>query len=60
MKKEEMEKQLLNIAMANSTAMEYRKSFEKKNNDGDDFVEVGIWGLKKMLEEAYLLGQESR
>lgn len=60
MKNTQVEKQLLEIAMKHSTAMENRKSFEKKNNDGDDFVEVGIWGLKKMLEEAYLLGQESR
>lgn len=60
MKKEQLEKQLLNIAMKNSTSMEYRKSFQKKNNDSDDFVEMAIWNLKAMLEDAYRLGQESR
>lgn len=60
MKKEQLEKQLLNIAMKNSTSMEVRKSFKKKNSDSEDFVEMAIWNLKAMLEDAYRLGQESR
>lgn len=60
MKKAQVEKQLLEIAMEHSMAMEVRKSFQKKNNDSDDFVEMAIWNLKAMLEDAYRLGQESR
>ena len=60
MKKAQVEKQLLEVAMKHSIAMEVRKSFKKKNSDSEDFVEMAIWNLKAMLEDAYRLGQESR
>ncbi|WP_425248160.1 DUF6900 domain-containing protein [Atopobium minutum] len=37
--------------------MEDRGDLETRHNDGDDFIEVSVWGLKAMLEEAYAAGK---
>lgn len=51
------EEKLLEIAMKNSVEMKDRGDFETRNSDPDDFLEVSIWGLKAMLEEAFEAGQ---
>ena len=47
----------LEIAKKNLYAVEERGDLETRNWDGADFFEVSVWGLKKALEEAYLLGK---
>lgn len=32
-------------------------TLETRDSDALDFHEVSVWGLRKMLEEAYLLGK---
>ncbi len=51
-----MKKELLEIAKKNSFAIDMRGDLESKGNDGDDFIEVSVWSLEKMLEEAYKAG----
>lgn len=51
------EAQILEIAKKNLYAVEERGDLETRNWDGADFFEVSVWGLKKALEEAYLLGK---
>lgn len=58
-REEKVNKAILEIAMNNSTAICHRGDLEKRNNDNEDFLEVSVWGLKKMLKEAYELGQQN-
>lgn len=60
MTKKNIEKELIEIAKRNSTEVEYRGDLETINNDSDDFIEVSVWGLKRMLEEAYELGRKGK
>lgn len=55
-----MKKELLEIAKKNSFAVETRGDLESRCNDEDDFIEVSVWSLEKMLEEAYKAGQASK
>lgn len=55
-----LEKRLLEIAMKHSYEMKERKDFEPRNRDSEDFIEVSIWGLKAMLEEAFKAGKQSK
>lgn len=55
-----IEKELIEIAKRNSTAVEYRGDLEKRNNDAEDFIEVSVWGLKRILEETYELGRKGK
>lgn len=50
------EKKLLEIAKRNSASVEERGDLERWWSDSEDFIEVPIWGIKAMLEEAYKLG----
>lgn len=52
-----IEKTLLEIAKKNNWEIEDRGDLETRHNDGDDFIEVSVWGLKAMLEEAYAAGK---
>ena len=51
-------KELEGIALNASYALEDRGGIETRNNDSEDFPEVSIWAIQKMLEKAYLLGKE--
>ncbi|WP_418968457.1 hypothetical protein [Alloscardovia omnicolens] len=53
------EKILLTIAAKHNGEMEERQSFETFHSDADDFLEVSIWGLKAMLEEAFDAGKKA-
>lgn len=50
------EKKLLEIAKRNSVSVESRGDLERRRSDSEDFIEVSVWGIKAMLEEAYKLG----
>lgn len=54
-----IEKQLLEIAMKHNGEMKERGDFKTRNSDQDDFLEVSIWGLKAMLEEAFEAGRKA-
>jgi hypothetical protein len=45
------------IAMESDYNLETRGGLETRNNDEEDFPEISVWGLRKMLEHAYLLGR---
>lgn len=51
-----IEDSLLKIAKEYSTEIEERGDLETRMDDSEDFLEISVWGLKKMLEEAYKLG----
>lgn len=53
------EDKLLEIAMKHNGEMRERGDFETRNSDQDDFLEVSIWGLKAMLEEAFEAGRKA-
>jgi hypothetical protein len=50
-------KALEKIAMSASYSLEYRGGIDERNNDSEDFPEVSVWALRKMLQQAYLLGR---
>lgn len=52
-----IEKTLLAIAKKNNWEVEERGDLETRHSDQDDFIEVSVWGLKAMLEEAYAAGK---
>lgn len=57
---EEVERQLLNVAKQASFLILHRGDLETRNNDNEDFLEIPVWTIKRMLEEAYKLGKESK
>ena len=56
--KESTRKELERIAMSASIELKERGGIEDRNNDREDFPEISIWAIRKMLEKAYLLGKE--
>lgn len=53
------EKELLEIAKENSYAIELRGDLERRNDDSEDFLDIPVWAIKKMLKEAYELGKQN-
>ena len=53
------EKELLKIAKMYSSTVRERGDLEERNNDSEDFIDVSVWGVKKMLEQAYALGAKA-
>ena len=53
-------KKLLKIAAHHSWAIKDRGDLERRMNDGDDFLELSVWGIKAMLIEAYELGKSAK
>ena len=45
------------IALEADYALEARGGIEVRYNDEEDFPEIGVYALQKMLERAYLLGK---
>ena len=54
-----MNKQLIEIAKRNSYSIEERGDLETRNSDSEDFIEMSVWSIKAMLEEAYELGKKA-
>lgn len=53
-----MRKSLYKIAEKNLLAVEERGDLKTRYNDSEDFLDVAVWTLQKMLEEAYELGKK--
>lgn len=51
-RKAKMEHQLLEIAKKHSAAIAERGDLQEHGNDSEDFLELSVWSLKAMLEEA--------
>lgn len=54
-----MKKQLIEIAKKNSYSIETRGDLETRKSDSEDFIEMSVWSIKAMLEEAYELGRKA-
>lgn len=54
------EKKLLKIAIENSPVIEERGSLETVRSDSADFLDLAVWEIRAMLEQAYLLGKASK
>ena len=54
-----MNHQPLEIAKRNSYSIEERGDLETSNSDSEDFIEMSVWSIKAMLEEAYELGKKA-
>lgn len=53
-----MKKQLVEIAKKHSYSIETRGDLESRHNDDEDFIEMSVWSIQAMLEEAYELGKK--
>ncbi|MCP1638599.1 hypothetical protein J2T50_000292 [Streptococcus gallinaceus] len=53
-----IKKQLEQIAIENSYAVECRGDLETRNSDSEDFLDISVWGLREMLKQAYELGKQ--
>ena len=56
----ETDKKLEQIAMDADFALEQRCGLETRRNDGEDFIELSVWGIREMLRKAYELGKAER
>lgn len=54
------EKELLKIAKRYSVTVEQRGDLKVRGNDGEDFIDISVWGLEQMLQQAYKLGKEAK
>ena len=52
--------ELLEIAKKASYAIEQRGDLEYRMNDEEDFLDLSVGAIEAMLEQAFLLGQQSR
>ena len=58
-RKARMERQLLEIAKKHSATIAERGDLKERGSDSEDFLELSVWSLKAMLEEAYQLGRQN-
>ncbi len=58
-RKAKMEQQLLEIAKKHSTEIAERGDLKERGSDSEDFLELSVWSLKAMLEEAYQQGRQN-
>ena len=52
---ENIKKALEQIAKEECYSIEARGGLDTRNCDSEDFFEVGVWSIRKMLERAYEL-----
>lgn len=57
---QKMKKELEKIAMEESYAIEEREGWDVHNNDEEDFKEISVSALQRMMERAYKLGKDSK
>lgn len=50
---------LVEIAKKHIYSVETRGDLETHNNDSEDFLNVSVWNIKAVLEEAYKLGKDN-
>lgn len=53
-----MKQELFEIAKRNIFGLEERGDLEQRFIDSEDFLDVAVWSIRKMLEEAYELGKQ--
>ena len=54
------EKELLKIAKIYSATIRERGDLEERNSDSEDFIDISVWGLEQMLQQAFKLGKEAK
>ena len=54
------EKELLKIAKRYSVTVEQRGDLKARGSDSEDFIDVSVWGLEQMLQQAYKFGREAK
>ena len=57
---ENIEKALEQIAKDADYAIEKRGGLDTRHSDGEDFIELSVWGIREMLRKAYELGKAER
>lgn len=55
-----MKNKLYEIAAKHSYQVSERGDLEQHWNDSEDFIEVSVWSLEAMLQEAYEAGKNSK
>ncbi|MCW6665299.1 hypothetical protein NHG32_06355 [Aerococcaceae bacterium NML191219] len=55
-----MKKELFDIVARNLYGIEERGDLEQRYSDREDFLDIAVWTLRTMLEEAYELGKNER
>ena len=55
-----IKKALEKIAMEESYSIEVRDGLDTRDNDEEDFKEISVSALQRMLERAYELGKNSK
>lgn len=53
-----IKKELYEIAERNVYGLNGRGDLEQRFSDEEDFLDISVWGLRTMLEEAYQLGKQ--
>ena len=54
------EKELLKIAKRYSAEVEARGDLKRRYSDSEDFIDISVWGLEQMLQQAFKLGKEAK
>ena len=57
---ENIEKALEQIAKEECYSIEARGGLDTRHSDGEDFIELSVWGIREMLRKAYELGKAER
>ncbi|WP_415274882.1 DUF6900 domain-containing protein [Clostridium perfringens] len=53
-----MKQELFEIAKRNIYGLEERGDLEQRFIDSEDFLDVAVWSIRKLLKEAYELGKQ--
>ena len=54
------EKELLKIAKRYSAEVEARGDLKRRYSDSEDFIDISVWVLEQMLQQAFKLGKEAK
>ena len=54
------EEELLKIAKRYSAEVEARGDLKRRYSDSEDFIDISVWGLEQMLQQAFKLGKEAK
>ena len=57
---EGIDKKVYEIAAKHLIAVQERGDLATHHSDGEDFIEVSVWGLEAALKEAYEAGRKSK
>ena len=54
------QQRLYKIASEHSETLKERGDLERHWSDSEDFIEIAVWNLEKMLKKAYELGKATK